>query len=81
MALTPKQERNGIPAMAAGQATEIVDKGPMPDVPPLVAQAMSAAIGTMTEGHAMMGALAGHAVSFEWDAGLAVNDVEGGGSG
>jgi hypothetical protein len=35
----------------------------------------------MLDGHALADEIAGHTVSFEWDAGLAVNDNEGGGSG
>ena len=84
MALTPKQERNGIPEMVSTRET---GPGPMPDCAGPMEQAETAA-----DDHAALAmhlfdtpagsGLAGHDMaSFEWDDGLAINDVEGGMSG
>ena len=81
MAYTDKQQRNGATGSVATQNTAV----PGPDATGVIAaakaQAEAAATSHGVDGHAMAGELAGHAVSFEWDAGLAVNDVEGEGSG
>ena len=85
MALTPKQERNGISVEGGTQSQEqLAQPGPM--VTPPVGQAMAAAERTMAEAHDLFvgggadGAGTQGSVP-EWDSGLAVNDVEGGGSG
>lgn len=79
MAFTPKQERQGTAIGAPGHNSADSNEGPMPAPP--VGQATAAGVGAMTEGHPMVNVLAEHAVSFEWDSGLAINDVEGGMSG
>ena len=81
MAFTGKQERNGTNIGAPGHNSAIANEGPMPAIP--MAQAMAAADGTYnTPGHSVfLGGGQEGMVSMEWDAGLAINDVEGGGSG
>jgi hypothetical protein len=75
MTYTDKQERNGATGSAGEQ--DSARTGPVPVVAPLVGQAEAAAADHMTDGHALTDVLAGHAVSFEWDAGLAVSEVAG----
>ena len=90
MAYTDKQMRNGATGDSGTQNTAV--SGPMPaDVGGLMQQAESAAAATMAEGHALMespqgSGVSGHEVgthgsTYEWDSGLAINDVEGGMSG
>jgi hypothetical protein len=82
MAFTPKQERNGADMGGGGQDTALPGPSALADIAAAKAQAEAAGLSNMAEGHAMAGAtLDGHTVSFEWDAGLAINDNEGGGSG
>ncbi len=81
MGFTPKQVRNG----ATGSGGEQDTARPGPDASGDVAAGKAAAesygVAHSSDGHALTGSLAGHTVSFEWDAGLPINDVEGGGSG
>jgi len=87
MAFTGKQVRNG--ADIGGADSNNPMPGPMPTVP--LSESQSAADVRMSEAHAFMtspagAGTAGHEIGgygamFEWDAGLAINDVEGGGSG
>ncbi len=76
---TPKQERNGTNIGADGHNTADANEAAMPALP--VEAAMSAASGYSDTGKSVFdgGGLEGM-VSFEWDAGLAIVDVEGGGS-
>ena len=93
MALTPKQDRNGVTVEGGTQSQ---DELAMPSATPgdlagLMGQSQSAAEVRGGEGHDLINSpagsgTAGHEVGgygamFEWDAGLAINDVEGGGSG
>jgi hypothetical protein len=74
MAVTDKQARNGVPGPDAFRDSQ---PGPVPDVAPLIGQAESAGSSNMLEGHATAATLAGHTVSFEWDAGLAIDELSG----
>jgi hypothetical protein len=74
VAITGKQERNGVPGPDGFRDSAT---GPVPDVAPLIGQAQSAGTSNMLEGHAVAGVLAGHTVSFEWDAGLAIDEQPG----
>jgi hypothetical protein len=56
MGLTGKQERNGIPPMVAGQDPQ---RGPVPDVAPLVSQAEAAAVPRIEDGRGLMGSSQG----------------------
>jgi hypothetical protein len=84
MGLTPKQERNGIPEMLPGHVT--AEPGPM--AAPPVAAATAAVVPIQQEAHGLWTTPAGAGAQdigptgpmFEWDSGLAINDVEGGGS-
>lgn len=89
--LTPKQQRNGITSEAGEQNSA----QPGPDVTRQVAstkrQAENAANARKNEAAGLIqspqgSGLSGHQVGgagdmFAWDSGLAINDVEGGGSG
>ena len=88
MVFTGKQQRNGADIGSPDSNNPM--PGPTPTVPLMEAQ--DAADVRMSEGHAFMTSPAGAGVEgheiggggdmmFEWDAGLAINDVEGGGSG
>jgi len=82
VAFTDKQVRNGADQGGGdGQNTAVPSADVTGDVASAKTQAESAGNAYMLDGHALAGAIAGHTVSFEWDAGLAVNDNEGGGSG
>jgi hypothetical protein len=73
MAYTAKQERNG--AVGSGGQQNSAQPGPEPVVPMGAAVAAGNAYGQ--EGHALMDALAGHTVSFDWEAGLAIGELPG----
>ncbi len=91
MATTPRQERIGNMPVAGEQNSA----QPGPDVTKQVAstkrQAEAAANRRMSDAHSLIespqgAGVSGHEVgtggsTWEWDAGLAINDVEGGGSG
>jgi len=89
MAFTSKQQRNGADVGGADQNT--AQPGPSPDVGGLMSGSQAAAEVKMAEAHAFWtspagSGVAGHQIGgygamFEWDAGLAIHDVEGGGSG
>jgi hypothetical protein len=73
MGFTQKQERNG--ATGSGGEQQSGQTGPIPDVP--ISQAEAAGNSNMAEGHVMVSTLAGHSVSFDWEAGLAIGEVPG----
>ncbi len=89
MGYTQKQERNGATGNAGGQNS--AQPSSVVDVAPVQAQAESAGLLFDGDGHALLASpqgagSGGHTVGgggsmFEWDAGLAINDYEGGGSG
>jgi hypothetical protein len=81
MAFTDKQIRNGADQGGGEQNTATPGPSAQADIAAAKGQAEAAGMSNMSEGHAMAGTLAGHGVSFEWDAGLAISDIEGGGSG
>lgn len=76
---TPKQERNGTAVGADGHNTAVAAEGPMPAIP--MAEATAVGVAYADKGRQVFDGGTMDGVSFEWDAGLAVNDVEGGGSG
>lgn len=80
MAFTQKQERNGTDIGADGHNSAVVNEGPIPAIP--MGAAMGAAAAYSDQGHVVFdGGMSEGMANFEWDAGLAINDVEGGGSG
>jgi hypothetical protein len=80
MDFTPKQVRNGAD-IGGGDNASVAMPGPMPDTAAVMSQSTSAGNNYSELGHQQMLEPSGSTVSFEWDAGLAINDVEGGGSG
>jgi hypothetical protein len=91
VAFTDKQVRNGADQGGGGQNTAIPGPDSTPDIAGLIPVSVSAAMTRLEEGHAMIespqgSGVDGHQVGaggsmWEWDSGLAVNDVEGSGSG
>lgn len=77
---TPKQQRNGADTGAPGTGATMAQPGP--DVTKQVASTkrQAEAAGNRRASAPMLDKPAGGA-SFVWDEGLAINDVEGGGSG
>jgi hypothetical protein len=88
MEFTPKQVRNGADQGAEGHNTAVTDAGPATSLP--IGTAVAAGNNMADHGHDWFDSPAGsgsggHMVGpdgpmFEWDSGLAINDVEGGGS-
>jgi hypothetical protein len=80
MAFTPKQQRQGTDIGGADHNTAAA--GPYPDVGSVMSQATAAGNAYNNSGHAVMtGAGLPDQAPREWDQGLAINDIEGGGSG
>lgn len=90
---TPKQQRNGADTGAAGSGATTAQPGPdaTKQITSTKRQAENAANARKSEAAGLIQSPQGSGVSghqiggagsmFEWDSGLAINDVEGGGSG
>jgi hypothetical protein len=78
MTFTPKQVRQGTDIGADGHNSAVANEGPMPDVAPLIGQAMGAAAAYSDNGLKVFegGGVTG-TVSFEWDDGLAIPEQPG----
>ena len=74
---TDKQERNGATGSTATQDTA----QPSVDLTAMISSGLDSAVtagnANMTEGHVLQGTLYGHTVSYDWDDGLAINEMPG----
>lgn len=98
MAMTPKQDRNGVPGPVETRNTAQPGLSAEADIRSAMATAQAAADARKRQAHEFMASPAGSGPTgsnvlpgrvianpggtvWQWDAGLAINDVEGGGSG
>lgn len=77
MAYTDKQLRNGATGDSATQDTAQPSVDLTATISAGLGQSVAAGNSNMTEGHALASELEGHMVSYEWDSGLAIGELQG----